>query len=478
MRAAPEATCYKPPIDTSRSTPISRLLPGWFRRQGWFVRPSGALLGAEVTRLDPIDGGPEWMGLSWLDANVWFAGGRAETYRLLVAICPSSKLPGRRIDLSGLPDGIIGTIKGTGDPQDETAEAEELLVAEALSLTETASAAVRALFPAAEFPMIRFATAEPDNQGGPAAAALLDTGHVVKLMRRVDGETNPDIEVVSALAGTNFDTAATPLATIGGTGATETGTGGGPVIGYVRRTPRVVETGVGTYVRALSELFTRRCQPAELRHSAVRPMSEIGGTIGRLHVALAEVFGVLVDQGSAWSESMLASLDRKATDGLDVDRLRVVVHRLDTASDLGASIRIHHNLHMGNVVFDGRRWHVVNFEGDGRPFREVRQRSSPLQDLSRAISSIELTGASVLAQFLEGSEERDRELGVLIEALEQRVIDALIDGYSAVPGVEALLPSSSDSRDALLAVFETHHRIEESIPEPDDAPWERFAPAE
>ena len=54
------------------------------------MRPSAALLGAEVTSLETIEGSPDWMGLSWLDANVWFAGGRTETYRLLVTISPSS----------------------------------------------------------------------------------------------------------------------------------------------------------------------------------------------------------------------------------------------------------------------------------------------------------------------------------------------------------------------------------------------------
>lgn len=438
------------------------------------MRPSAALLGAEVTSLETIEGTPDWMGLSWLDANVWFAGGRTETYRLLVTISPSSRVPGRKADLSGVPDGIIGTIRVGGSTSGESdapngAAAEELLVAEALSLEETATAAVRALFPAETHPMVRFERAEPQSQGGPAATAVLDTGHVVKLVRRVDHEPNPDLEVVSELARVNFDVAASPLAILDRDGE---------VFAYVRRSSKVAETGIGTYVRALTELFARRCQPSELRHNVVRPMQDIGTAIGQLHVALGEVFGVLREQGAAWSEAMLASLDRKVTERVDVEKLRRVVHRLDTAADLGASIRVHHHLHLANVVFDGRRWHVVNFEGDGRPFREIRQRSSPLEDLSRAISSIELTGASVLAQFLEGEEERDRELGVLIEALEQRVIDALIDGYSAVPGIEELLPTSSDSRDALLAVFETHHRIETAIPDPDDAPWARFSGAE
>jgi predicted trehalose synthase len=48
----------------------------------------------------------------------------------------------------------------------------------------------------------------------------------------------------------------------------------------------------------------------------------------------------------------------------------------------------------------------------------------------------------------------DGDLIVLAEAWEQRAVDGFIAGYSAVGGIDALLPRSSRSRDAVLRIFE------------------------
>ena len=409
-----------------------------------------ALLGAEVIDITPVPDAPDWARLHWLDVNVWFAGGRTERFRLLITVCHVDRMSTRRADLTGVPDGIIGSIVLDGA---------EHVVAEALSRDETAALSVKALFPD-----LAFTTARPDLRGGPAMAVMVDTGYVVKLYRRIDREVNPDLEVVSALANIGFRDAHDPVAVIEYDGFT---------LAYVRASPDTRQDGVGVYVTALTEMFKRRCAPPDLRTDAVRPMRAIGAAIARLHLALADVFGALPGQGEPWATAMLGHLERKAGDRIDLQQLRDVLGRLHLATDLGRSIRIHHHLHLGNAVSDGTNWRIVNFEGDGRPFSEVRTMSSPLQDLSRVISSIELTGSSVLAQFAEDDVERDRELGVLLEALEQRVIDALIDGYGQPEGIERLLPDSSDSRDALLAIFEMHHRIEAAIPDPEDAPWAR-----
>lgn len=457
-------TCYKRGIETTISTSISRLLPAWFRSQRWFVRPARSLLGAEVLNLDPIGeatDSPIGSGLFWVDVNVWYSGDVTERYTLLVALVRVLRDAESVTDRSGVDAGTIGVIRVLDD---------EYVVVEAMARAHTAAAAAEALIGAASLgsePDARSTVPSPHR--GPASSAVIGTTDGrrvrVKVFRRVDGAANPDIDVPAGLAHADGESAPPVLAAIDRDGR--------PVL--VAASVGVIDRdGTSLLAPSYAELFDRRCRPADLRTDPLADVFQIGRALAEFHVASAEAFGSAEGRGSDWAASMLTALRRKSGERVDLGRQTAVLDRLDKAGDLGRSIRIHHHLHLGNVERMDGQWHVANFEGDGRPFSELGRHSSPLDDLSRLISSVESIGRAVLAEFIVDEDELNRELGVLLEAHEQRVIDALIEGYGSVNEVARLLPSSSDARDALLAVFETHHRIEETVPHVDDAPW-RYA---
>jgi predicted trehalose synthase len=101
----------------------------------------------------------------------------------------------------------------------------------------------------------------------------------------------------------------------------------------------------------------------------------------------------------------------------------------------------------------------MDFEGEPlRPLAERRLPSSPLRDMAGVVRSIgyvaELGLLDAAVELDEGNGRDDGDLIVLAEAWEQRAVDAFIAGYSAVGGIDALLPRSSRSRDAVLRIFE------------------------
>lgn len=397
-------------------------------------------MGAEVRAVEPVDGAesPLW----WLDIGVWFAGDSTASFSLLCGAISAEDLD--RAD----PAGVIGTVAIDGHDRQ---------LVEALAHPATGFHVVRALFPE-----LTVSTVTPLRSAGTSSSAVLDEDRVVKVVRHADLDPNPDVEVPDRLHELGFDGAQANVAVY---------RRGGRVAAYVRPQSPTLQDGVALVVGATAELFQRRKPPAELRTEVVREMRAMGLCVAATHLALADGFGSPAADGAQWRRTLMEHARRRAGTGPRVDRLDTVLARLDSAEDLGRSIRLHRHLHLGNMARTTAGWQVVNFEGDGRPFREVRAMGSPLQDLSRLISSIELTGRSVLPQFLEGDEERDRELSVLLEALEQRMFDALIDGYGTPTGIDDLLPSSSDNRDALLSVFETQQRIDNALPDPGDTPW-------
>jgi trehalose synthase-fused probable maltokinase len=146
--------------------------------------------------------------------------------------------------------------------------------------------------------------------------------------------------------------------------------------------------------------------------------------------------------------------------GLEEDvreRLRMLPH----AAGGGRRIRHHGDYHLGQVLWSGDDWMVLDFEGEpARSMPERRRKRSPLRDV-----------AGMLRSFGYAARAAEQFHGVEVPPLwEERTREAFLEAY--LPHVEAarLLPTSRGITEELLKIFELEKAIYELRYELDHRP--------
>jgi trehalose synthase-fused probable maltokinase len=129
------------------------------------------------------------------------------------------------------------------------------------------------------------------------------------------------------------------------------------------------------------------------------------------------------------------------------DRLRLYSH----VGAVGKTIRTHGDYHLGQTLWTGSDWIVIDFEGEpARPLPERRQKRSPLRDVAGMLRSFAYAASAV--RILRGAEAP--------EGWEQRARSEFLAGYFGT--VErSLVPPNDESRNRLLAVFELEKAVYE-----------------
>ena len=129
------------------------------------------------------------------------------------------------------------------------------------------------------------------------------------------------------------------------------------------------------------------------------------------------------------------------------ERLRQISH----VGPVGRTIRHHGDYHLGQVLWSGDDWIVLDFEGEpARSLTERRRKRSPLRDVAGMLRSFAYAAsASQLVNDVEAPPD-----------WEERARREFLDGY--LETVErTLVPTSRDSIDRLLAVFELEKAVYE-----------------
>jgi maltose alpha-D-glucosyltransferase/alpha-amylase len=120
-------------------------------------------------------------------------------------------------------------------------------------------------------------------------------------------------------------------------------------------------------------------------------------------------------------------------------------------------IRNHGDFHLGQVLYTGRDWILIDFEGDPeRPLSERRIKRSPLTDAAGMLRSLHYASQAVLYGQVPGVvpvREAAPSLGVWANFWYRWASAAFLGGYLDVPAAAALLPSSRDDLRLLLECF-------------------------
>jgi maltose alpha-D-glucosyltransferase / alpha-amylase len=129
------------------------------------------------------------------------------------------------------------------------------------------------------------------------------------------------------------------------------------------------------------------------------------------------------------------------------------IHALAERSPQALRIRCHGDFHLGQVLYTGRDFVIIDFEGEpARPLAERRAKHVPLIDVAGMVRSFHYAAYAVLDRMRSRSAvERD------LSDVEQRIrqwyrtaAEAFLSGYAATAGSAPFIPERADDRDMLL----------------------------
>jgi maltokinase len=417
---------------------LAPLLGDFLPRQRWYAgHETPASVAA--TLLDGREGNP---ALVWYLLDTVDAGGMAATYQVVLGGRPvgseSDFLQGKQRVTVGEVDGVLW-YDALVDPD------LALTVLERVAPDESAHVA-------------RPLVVEQSN-----TSVVYDERLILKLFRRVHPEPNPDVEITEVLGERGFPHVVPQLAELRYEGAD---------LAVVRQYLLGATDAWQLAHTSLRDLLGTRVPPEEAGADFGPEAHTLGEVTGRLHLALAEAFGIGKGDPEAWLGGFRAQLERlprgevevggdmvDCSDLVDVAAVEAALGELLEVADAGVSLRIHGDLHLGQLLLADAGWFVLDFEGEPvRPVRERQVAGSALRDVAGMIRSFHYAARTGLA---ERGRDVDDELVALADAWESRAVTAYWHGYQQVPGIDALLPAAPEDRARVLRAFELDKAVYE-----------------
>jgi maltose alpha-D-glucosyltransferase / alpha-amylase len=123
----------------------------------------------------------------------------------------------------------------------------------------------------------------------------------------------------------------------------------------------------------------------------------------------------------------------------------------------GARIRIHGDFHLGQVLYTGSDFVIIDFEGEpARPLSERRVKRSPLQDVAGMLRSFRYAAFAPLLGT-SGNEPMDAtrfaQMQVWAESWNAQVADTFLAEYFKTSGAPAFLPDNPAETSKLLELY-------------------------
>jgi len=424
---------------------LAGALREWLPRQRWFAGKARTV--AEVAVHDVAllaDPGTEVL---MLVAEVSYTDGGAERYQVPLAVGPpqaerasvAAHLPeGPLVDALVVPAACrLLARRCTEERAEHTAGGHRLAGRPASGATPPPDAPMRAM------------DAEQSN----SSVVLGDM--VLKLFRKLEPGENPDVELTRALTAHRVGTVPVQH------GALELD-GGEP-------TTLAVLTALVPGAAQGWELATREVEDLADRGERGVPgllddAESLGEAVARTHAALADAFGRQAADAALlrrWADGMrdqaqrvLATAraharDETASVAARMDELDAVFAGLAGITDAGPLIRVHGDLHLGQVLrSEDGRWLLLDFEGEpARPLAERRLPHSPLKDVAGMLRSFDYAAAQVRGDAVENWRATARR--------------RFVAGYERVATPADLLPSDPGQARRLRDLLELDKAVYE-----------------
>lgn len=473
--------------------PDLRALPGLTSALGaaipgerWFTDKGRQVLGTALEQTVWFGSGPEWRALIRLGVD--FAEGLGATYHVGLTLSPA----GQPASNGSVAPIWTGEVPGSDVP---------LEVRETLGEPEFVRSLLAAAVSQPGLDGLRLTAAEPIDVDLVLGQALRPLGveqsnHslvlaeevLIKIFRRAWPGPNPEVEMLTALNSAGFRGIGQPRAVL------EVGLGEEATT--LALLQRYLPNGSDAFALALTSIrdlegdllleadgevpapeVTLRAV-TEQGASFMPSARELGHLVAGMHAALASDGSGLVPARLPLGSADIQAVARQALERLDalvalaeprLEPLRVreqavrrELHRLAALGDAGEKIRIHGDLHLGQLLRTDEGWHVLDFEGRPvRPPAERRQLASPLQDVAGMLRSFDYAAAVGLRQQVHPDEPRARTLAPYGQAWSEVMRGEFWDAYLEASGPAGLLPKGTPERELLLTSLELSQALYE-----------------
>ncbi len=404
-------------------------LPDYLKHQRWFAGKASPIKSVEVVDHVSVDSGGA-CAFSLAIVQVVYELGNPERY--LLPVKPGG---GERIEEALDDEACLGVILQLIREQRELPSSSGSVRGEWLSTDEG-----KVQLPSP--PPARRLHVEQSN-----TSAVFADKVILKVIRKLEAGVNPEYEVGRFLA-TKTGFRATP--TLLGALNLE-----GPAGATLALAHRFIPNAQEGWKYTLEQFRKGATLSAEF----LGQMRELGQRVGELHVALASdpsdpSFApepLHAEDIQRWSASIVGELGVTLVDAVKVEPelekrregLIEQAKRLAHVPVSGQKIRIHGDLHLGQVLRAEGQWLIFDFEGEpARTFSQRREKYSPLRDVAGMLRSFDYAEATVQ---LEGGAAGNRV---------QPARDAFLAGYRAATQGAAFLPAEAEAFDVTLRALE------------------------
>ncbi|MDF0666001.1 MAG: putative maltokinase [Nitrospira sp.] len=300
---------------------------------------------------------------------------------------------------------------------------------------------------------------------------------MLKLYRRFEAGINPDLEIGRVLTARGYAHSPAVLGSLEYIGPNQQP-------GTVAIVQAFVENQGDAWQYTLSELKSELADSSGSAMSASGTYTDAAALLGRrtaeLHVALAQdsvdpafapepcdpgYWQSLRDRMVGSVEGSLVLLGR-SLQALDEPNRRLATFVLESKAKLlsrleapakrnpqAARIRCHGDFHLGQVLYTGRDFVIIDFEGEpARPLAERRAKHVPIVDVAGMIRSFHYAASAVLDRMgsRPDADERRSELEQRTRQWYRSAAAAFLSSYTETAGKASFLPEQAEDRALLL----------------------------
>lgn len=309
---------------------------------------------------------------------------------------------------------------------------------------------------------------------------VLDEQVIVKMFRRVQVGTNPDLELTRVLTNAGFHNVPAHLGHIIYEGKIR-GDESCIDLAIAQQFLTDVTSGWDRTLSQLHDLFTEAPVtdvPEDVRSSIEqrsRPLlasfQQLGEVTASLHLTLAldemaasaDLAPERLEQADlrASAESVQTSMRKLVEGGAGplAELTGAINKRLDrflAIQDGGQKTRVHGDYHLGQLLNTARGWVITDFEGEpARSLKERRAKHSPLKDVAGMLRSFNYAATSALFERTDPHSEDWHKLQIWADTWEDLARESFLSLYLTKVLTEGrFLPSERNDLNAMLLVFE------------------------